>query len=176
MWPRTYSLTATASLPNPGYRPSTTVVAAARRQVATRPEELDYWIGRASGRRDAADSGWYFSGRRHLTEAVHQFLGGAGSAFVVTGSAGSGKSALLARAVTLTDPAVLASPRYAEAIAAARQAGTLPPPDAVDVALLAHNKETHRLLDDLIEALGGTPEPIPAGATGSAPCVAGCSG
>jgi hypothetical protein len=164
VWPRHYSLTTTACLPNPGYQPPTDVVSPARRQVAARAEELDYWLARASGRRDEKDGGWYFSGRRGLTDAVNGFLAGTGHTLVVTGTVGSGKSAVIARAVTLGDPDFLASPRYTEAVAEAQEAGTLPPPGSVDIAVLARNKETHQLLGDLIQGLGGTSSETVSGA------------
>nr|BFE72073.1 hypothetical protein GCM10020092_053740 [Actinoplanes digitatis] len=147
------------SLPNPGYRPPADLAGPQRRQVAADATELDYWLDRASGRPDH-DPGWYFTGRADLNRATARFLTGDGGVLIVTGSAGSGKSAVIARAVTLSDPDVLARPRYARAAQAAPP-GTLPPPGAVDVALLARNTDSVDLLTRLVTALGEQPRPAP---------------
>lgn len=143
-------------LPNPGYRPPDTAVADARRQVATGAAELDYWLDRASGRVAAGDPGWYFTGRRALTAAVARFLAIGTGLLLVTGAAGTGKSAIVARAVTLSDPEFLANPRYAAAVAAA-PVDTVPPPRSVAAAVLARNKSTVEVAEQLVLALGGAP-------------------
>jgi hypothetical protein len=142
-------------LPNPGFVPSTDVVAPALRQVADDASELDYWLDRASGRTDAGDAGWYFTGRSDLTGRVASFLAESSGILVITGAAGSGKSAVIARAVTLSDSGVLQLPRYATVIEQA-PAHTLPPPDSIDVALLARNTGALALLTRLRDALSET--------------------
>lgn len=143
-------------LPNPAYRPPDTAVGDARSQVASSAAELDYWLDRASGRVSTSDPGWYFTGRRRLTTQVSQFLASGTGLLLVTGAAGTGKSAIVARAVTLTDPKFLANPRYADAVAAA-PTETVPPPNSVAAAVLARNKSTVEVAEQLVVALGGAP-------------------
>lgn len=148
-------------LPNPGYQPKRHIVAAAREQVATDAEEMDYWLDRASGRLSATDPGWYFSGRRHLTTQVADFLHHGNGLLLITGAAGTGKSAIIARTVTLSDPRFRDEPRYAAAIASAPPE-TLPPPRSVDAAVLARNGHATDIAEQLIRALGATPTPATA--------------
>lgn len=146
-------------LPNPGYRPADTLISPGRRQLADPRGEIDYWLARASGRTHDTDPGWYFSGRTALNRQVTGFLTRpVPGALVVTGVAGSGKSAVIARAVTLADPAFRAHPHYRAAVAAA-PGGTVPPPGSIDAAVLARNKSADRILTDLIHALGRQPLP-----------------
>jgi ABC-type lipoprotein export system ATPase subunit len=49
---------------------------------------------------------------------LSQFLRDGDGTLVVTGAAGSGKSALLARLVTLTDPMFLSNPRFQDLVQA----------------------------------------------------------
>jgi len=68
---------------------------------------LEHWIPKATGAEIGA-VGWYFTGRRTALDEILSWL--SGDLFddrvrVVTGGPGSGKSALLARIVTLSDPA-----------------------------------------------------------------------
>ncbi|WP_372672914.1 hypothetical protein [Amycolatopsis kentuckyensis] len=140
-------------IPNPAYRPPDEVVSPALRQVATSAEELDYWLDRASGRLSGDDPGWYFSGRRELTGQVADFLRDGAGTLIVTGAAGTGKSAIIARAVTLSDPAFRSDTRYQDAIASAPPE-TVPPPGAVDVAVLARNKGVDEIVGQVLAALG----------------------
>ncbi len=130
-------------------------------EVSVSLTDLDYWLDRASGRTDGDDPGWYFSGRQGLAAAIADFLRDDTGNLVVTGVAGSGKSALLARAVTLSDPAFLSSPDYAAAVdAILRHAPeTIPPAGVVRVALLARNQGALGLLRSLAHGLGVTSTP-----------------
>ncbi|MEV7937201.1 ATP-binding protein [Kitasatospora sp. NPDC088264] len=145
-------------LPNPGYRPTTHLVAPQRSQVAATEEDMRYWISRASGRPNRKDPGWYFSGRRPLTRALASFLtdgppAGHSPSLIVTGTAGSGKSAVIARAVTLSDPGLRANPAYAGAIADS-PADTLPPEGSIDVAVLARQRTAEQVVTALLEGIG----------------------
>ncbi|MFJ5558752.1 ATP-binding protein [Streptomyces sp. NPDC093250] len=147
----------TRCLPNPGYTPPDTLIAPARRQVAATRSEIDYWLSRASGRTHDTDPGWYFSGRTDVNRRLAGFLTNPGpGALIVTGTAGSGKSAVIARAVTLTDPAFRTHPHYRTALTAAPE-DTLPPPGSIHAAVLARNKSADLILADLITALGHPP-------------------
>jgi len=152
-------------LPNPGYREPVHLVEQARRQVATSAAELDYWLSRASGRVDDSDSSWYFSGRVQLNRTIASFLREGTGTLVVTGGAGTGKSAVIARAVTLADPVLRQRLLVPEASAAdlaanlARQlanapSGTVPEAGSVDLAVLARGKDSAQLLGELVALLG----------------------
>ncbi|MFJ4849204.1 AAA family ATPase [Streptomyces sp. NPDC088733] len=154
-------------LPNPGYRPPDSLVARQRRQVAVSRQEMDYWISRASGRTGRSDSGWYFSGRQPLTRAVASFLNdgpprGHSPSLIVTGTAGSGKSAVIARAVTLSDPSFRADPNYAAAFDTA-PLETVPRPGSVDVAVLGRQRGPEEILALLLEGIGHAPLPATPG-------------
>ncbi|MEV7617154.1 hypothetical protein [Streptomyces sp. NPDC089799] len=148
----------TLALPNPGYRPQATTVADARREVAATPDDLDYWLEKASGRVNDLDPGWYFSGRRHLNADLAAFLSGPAGTLVVTGIAASGKSALLARAVTFSDAGFRAGPQFAAAVAYCPP-DTLPEQGSVTVAVDARQQEPLPLLRTLCRKLGVKPDP-----------------
>lgn len=144
-------------LPNPGYRPLPVLVGEARSAVAWNPGDFDtYWLSRATGQPSAGMSGWYFTGRAAQVRRMVEFLEGEGTALVVTGEVGSGKSALLARVVTLSDPRFRADEQYRPFIEAI-------PPDlvvpcgAVDAAVLARNTDADELTATLYTALTGEP-------------------
>ncbi|WP_267243109.1 hypothetical protein [Streptomyces sp. PR69] len=148
----------TPTLPNPGYRPRRAAVTPARAEVAATHDELEYWLDRASGRADADDPGWYFSGRRELNRRLARFVEGPAGVLVVTGAAASGKSAVLARAVTLSDPAFRASPRYADAVRRAPVDG-VPAEGSVQVAVSARNRGPLSLIEAIGVRLGCEPDP-----------------
>lgn len=153
--PRSIALAPTLCLPNPGYTPQPQLVESARQQVAATSADVDYWLDRASGRPETDDPGWYFSGRQEINEAVAAFLRNGLGSLIVTGTAGSGKSAIIARVVTLSDPTFAQDPRYVEATRG--QASTTPALEAIDVALLARKKSSAQLLSDLLTAITGAP-------------------
>jgi hypothetical protein len=149
----------TPCLPNPGYRPQRTLVGPARRQVATPADDVDVWLDRASGRPEDSDGGWYFSGRQRLNRDLTAFLTGPQGVLLLTGTAGSGKSAVLGRAVTLSDPQFRANPRYRHAVTSAPP-GTVPPEGAVSVAVLARQRTAADVLRELLAGLEITPLPV----------------
>lgn len=159
VYPQQPTLTESLALPNPGYRAPDDLVEPQRREVAAHLSELDYWLDRASGRTSSDDPGWYFSGRRALTEQIADFFRAHTGSLIVTGVAGSGKSALLARAVTLTDQKFLADDRFAEAVAAIRRSApeTIPPCGSVHAAVLARNQNTTSILRSIARAVGAEP-------------------
>ncbi|WKE68239.1 AAA family ATPase [Streptomyces sp. WP-1] len=161
-----------ACLPNPRYRAPVGTARPALRQLAltrsadigTNPSALDeFWLERASGRAAADDPGWYFSGRAELMGRLAGFLRTGKGVLVVTGAAGSGKSALLARLVTLSDPGFAADPSYTAMVAEIPER-LRPALGAVDVAVLARNKSAGAVVQDLVTNLGpgsGDPSPGP---------------
>ncbi|MFF2101718.1 AAA family ATPase [Streptomyces sp. NPDC058202] len=145
-------------LPNPGYT-DTTLLEDARSQVGWNRADLDeYWISRATGQMSASSPGWYFTGRAALITRMIEFLNGDDSVLIVTGPAGSGKSALLARLVTLSDPRFRADDAYRPLLDAIPEHLQVPE-GAVDAAVLARNTDPHELSAALYEALTGHPTP-----------------
>ncbi|MCX3063066.1 AAA family ATPase [Streptomyces beihaiensis] len=151
LWPHRQRDVPSACLPNPRYRPAEPLVSAPRVQVSLSRHTLAYWTSRASGRTSDQDPGWYFSGRATLMRSLVSFTRSGTGVLVVTGTAGSGKSALLARLVTLSDPDFLADPDLAS-MAQALPQDVRPAEGAVDIALLARAKTSMTLLQDLFAA------------------------
>ncbi|GCB46550.1 hypothetical protein SNL152K_3848 [Streptomyces sp. NL15-2K] len=147
----------TPTLPNPGYRPKPQVVTRAREEVAATAEELEYWLDRASGRASRDDPGWYFSGRQDINRRLTSFVRGPAGVLIVTGTAASGKSAVLARAVTLSDCAFRASPRYAEAVSKA-SADSVPDEGSIHVAVSARNRGPLSLIEAIGTRMGCEPD------------------
>ncbi|MFF3990579.1 AAA family ATPase [Streptomyces sp. NPDC001797] len=146
-------------LPNPGYT-DTTLLEDARAQIGWNRADLgDYWISRATGQMSGSTLGWYFTGRTAQIIRMTNFLGGDDGVLIVTGPAGSGKSALLARLVTLSDPRFRADATYQPLLAAIPEHLQVPE-GAVDAAVLARNTDPHELSAALYEALTGHPIPV----------------
>ncbi|WP_327301701.1 AAA family ATPase [Streptomyces goshikiensis] len=142
-------------LPNPGYAGAEPVLDASLSQVGWTRTELDgYWISRATGEVEAGTPGWYFTGRTVLVKQMLAFLRGTEGVLIVTGEAGSGKSALLARMVTLSDARFRADENYRSLIAAIPEELDVPE-GSVDAAVLARNADPDELALALYEALGG---------------------
>ncbi len=152
VWPDSRRDEPSLCLPNPHYQPKEQVVQASRQPVSLSASTLEqYWLARASGRTDDNDPGWYFSGRHTLMQALVKFVHDGAGVLVVTGAAGSGKSALLARLVTLSDPLFIS--RFADMVETV-PAPMRPRQGAVDAAVLARGKSSLALIEDLLAALG----------------------
>ncbi|MGW4759606.1 AAA family ATPase [Streptomyces chartreusis] len=139
-------------LPNPHYRPDAHVpVTPARRDLAVLQADMDaHWGPRGRGVTDAQDTGWFFTGRSALMRELVRTLQAEPGAVVLTGAAGTGKSAVLARLVTLADPVFLS--RH-QALAARIPAELCPPSGAVDVAVLATGKTAAEIAHQISGAL-----------------------
>lgn len=128
--------------PNPRYRPGMPSGLDLEMQRAY----SEHWVPKARGAPDGT-SGWYFTGREQaLTELVEwlERPSADGKARIVTGGPGSGKSALLARIVTLSHPA-----SRGEVLAAAEREpgpGGVPPAGVVSAAVHVR----HMLLNDVV--------------------------
>ncbi|MEV0192339.1 AAA family ATPase [Kitasatospora purpeofusca] len=155
-WPPSRRHVPSACLPNPAHRPQTAVGVAVAGLALTSGALDRYWIARASGQVGEDDPGWYFRGRTELVRDMIAFLRDGTGALVVTGAAGSGKSALLAQLVTLTDSTFLRDPRAQNALAAV-PADLRPVPDSVHAAVLARGKTALTLIEDLHAALDTRP-------------------
>lgn len=151
------SLAQSPCLPNPRYQPDQGTVARARRDLALRPADLEaHWDPRSRGVAKGAEGGWLFSGRTELMRRLIQATTGDAPPVLVTGVAGSGKSAVLARLVTLSDPGFCA--RYTDVVDSIL--GDLrPDPGAIDVAVLATGKVSHEVWGQIYEAVTGSRPP-----------------
>ncbi|MGY4744955.1 hypothetical protein [Streptomyces sp. ATMOS53] len=139
-------------LPNPHYRQASSVpLEPARGDLAISRQDLEtHWEPRSRGVTEAASPGWLFRGRERIMRGLVDATEAEPGAALVTGSAGSGKSAVLARLVTLSDPVFL--DRY-RAEAAAVPPGLAPRPRAVDVAVLATGKIGQEVIAQIFRAL-----------------------
>jgi hypothetical protein len=145
-------------LPNPGYVHLPEVLGVAQ---GHEPLAAEYWLDRATGRTQESDDGWYFRGRENLNRAVASFLDPQNrrGVMLITGCAGSGKSAVLARAVTLSDPVFRGESLYKAARDSAPQR-TLPPERSVTAAVLARHQDAAHVAADLLHALEQTPADV----------------
>ena len=101
----------------------------------------DHWWTRARGAYQDEDSrpGWYFTGRTALLRELTSWLEGAApsrAVRVVTGPAGTGKSAVLAWLCALSDPQLRAEIATARSDALANP-GTVPSPGRISAAIWA---------------------------------------
>lgn len=144
-------------LPNLGHTGSEPVLRASSRQVGWTRAQLDtFWVSRATGASERESPGWYFTGRTKLVKRILSFLTGAEGVLIVTGVAGSGKSALLARTVTLSDTRFRADETYRALVAEIPEELQVPE-GSVDAAVLARNTDSDELARVLCEALGDAP-------------------
>ncbi|MFJ8004061.1 P-loop NTPase family protein [Streptomyces fagopyri] len=151
------TLAPTPCIPNPGYRHVRESIVGSDGQAISAGD--GYWFDRATGRIQDDDVGWYFQGRDRLNRKVTSFLDGSRSrgVLMVTGVAGSGKSAVLARAVVLSDPDFRQQP-ICKTVLEAVPPDSVPPVSSVTAAVLARHKSAAEVAADILTALGGTPE------------------
>ncbi|MER5934636.1 tetratricopeptide repeat protein [Streptomyces sp. NPDC002054] len=124
---------------------------------AGREPELVEHLVRAARGADRVDEGWFFSGRRRvLGEIVGWLQAGEPGLFLVTGSAGCGKSAVLGRISTLSSAPHRADIRAHDALA---PEDPDPGEGSVDVSLHLRGSTVQQLAEALAEALR---LPVPA--------------
>jgi Trypsin-like peptidase domain len=113
----------------------------------------DHWIPKARSAELSSDA-WYFTGRASVLRALVSWLSDATSGrkiHVVTGSPGTGKSAILARLVTLADEPTRRTIDAAQALNGI-DAGTIPPLGTFNLALNARGKTLLETLDAVATA------------------------
>ncbi len=138
-------------LPNPHHRDDTATVADARHDLALPRDDLrTHWAPRARGVTRDEQPGWLFTGRAALMRELIDAATAAPETTLITGGAGSGKSAVLARLVTLSDPQF--RQQYADTVADIPEA-LRPPSGAVDVAVVATGKLHTEVLAQICHAL-----------------------
>lgn len=147
-------------LPNPGYIHMPDLLGAIQQQA---PLSAEYWLDRATGRPQESDTGWYFRGREGLNRTVASFLSPQSprGVLLVVGCAGSGKSAVLARAVALSNPVFRLTPLYKAAEAISPE-DTIPPKGSVTAAVLARHLDAAEVAGALLDALGVPREEVDA--------------
>jgi len=143
-------------LPNPHYRGIEGVItSAARHSLALALSDLNtHWGPRSRGVASDDEAGWLFTGRASLMRALIAAATGRPRATVVTGGAGSGKSAALARLVTLSDEDFVKT-HAAEVVAIPDE--LRPPVGAVDAAVLATGKLPGQILTQICQFLAVPP-------------------
>jgi WD40 repeat protein len=140
-------------LPNPWHRPElSTSVTEVRRELSLRPEDvLAHWGPRSRGVASEGQAGWLFTGRARLMREIVGITTAAPGTTVISGAAGSGKSTVLARLVTLSDESFCET--YAAEVSSV-PVDLRPAVGAVDAAILATGKYPRDVLVQLLEALG----------------------
>ncbi|MGH8931192.1 MAG: hypothetical protein ACRDZO_11360, partial [Egibacteraceae bacterium] len=117
-------------------------------------EALDeaHFLPKAAGI-EAGEAGWFFTGRVDALTRICEWLRLAGDPLlVVTGSAGTGKSAILGRVITLSVPAYRGQAEAAGVLAGAAD-GTVPGLGDVGLAFHARERDVNDLLRFLAEQL-----------------------
>jgi len=148
-------------LPNPQYRkhqPSRLVEEVAR-SIARGTDLESHFFPKAVGI-DSLETGWHFTGRVDATRAILQWMtqapppGPIGHLYVLAADGGTGKSALLGRLISLSDPTYRSKAKaqgWAEV--ADRPFGTVPEPDQIDAALNLRSLTAQTAADHLAEIL-----------------------
>lgn len=133
-------------IPNPNY-------GARRLGALFADEELATHFDPASRGVSAGEAGWYFTGRHKELAQIVKWLRKRTSGdkpFVITGSPGSGKSALVSRLVALSD----GSRRERLPDLSSLPPGTVPPVDSINAVVWCHNKTADQIVTDLSNRLG----------------------
>ncbi len=115
----------------------------------------EHWIPRAHGT-DLTSNISYFRGREQALREIVAWLGSEDrrdTLRVMTGAPGAGKSAILARLVTLSDPKYRRA-RKARRLFANLPQDTLPPEGIVDVAVHARGKTVSQVAEIIADKIG----------------------
>jgi hypothetical protein len=116
-------------------------------------EELAAHFGPESRGVTAGERGSYFTGRHDELARIAAWLKtGGGGLLVVTGSPGSGKSALVSRVVVLSDPELRKAIPNVDRL----DEKTVPPEGAIDAVIWCHNKSFDRVVSELADKLSVT--------------------
>ena len=117
------------------------------------PALRTHWDPRARGVELEAEQGWYFTDRTTVLRELVSWLKDPPDAHtrarVVTGGMGSGKSAVLARLVTLSDPQYRLHYHFP---AGSTDESAMPPDGAIDIAVRASGKTLEQLVGVIADA------------------------
>jgi hypothetical protein len=117
------------------------------------PVFSNYFEPLARGVQRAGIAGWYFTGRESALREIVGWLAEIGyGALIVTGEPGSGKSAVLARIVTMADAGYRAT--VPPAVLDAAPPGTLPLEGIIDVAIRASGMTAFGIAQAIAARLG----------------------
>ena len=143
--------------------PPPSAAAQRRSRLAGQRALKEHWDPHGRGVEQAARPGWFFTGRRRVLSQLVAWLTAAPDSAdnirVITGGPGSGKSAVLARLVTLSNPAYRASmpvPLAADDPVADLRTG------AIDIAVHARTAPVSEVVSVLAVAVGAPPSDLDA--------------
>lgn len=142
-------------IPNPRYNRNVPLGVDLESQRTT--DFTHHWMPRAQGA-ETTSNAWYFTGRERALREIVGWLNNDkpdSNVVVVTGAAGTGKSALLARLVTLSDPRYRQQVRDAGALNDA-QPDTIPAEGSIDIAIQARGKSLLEVIDSIASSLNLT--------------------
>src|SRR5262249_33647399 len=132
---------------------ASSVVGQRRSRLAGQRALKEHWDPRGRGVERAARPGWFFTGRRQALSQLVAWLTAvpnpADNVRVITGGPGSGKSAVLARLVTMSDPWYRVG--MPGPLAAGDPVANLPP-GAIDVAVHARTAPAEEVVTALAVA------------------------
>ncbi|MFD7204400.1 AAA family ATPase [Streptomyces sp. NPDC059893] len=149
VWPRSRSDAPSPCLPNPRYwiKDKTNFGAPEAESIAPFTPS-NYWITRASGTSSEKDVAWHFTGRQRIVEKIQEFLGSGEGVCLLTGEAGSGKSAIIGHLVVHGNARIRSD--VPQDILNMLETGTSP---CVDIAVLARNKSAASVAREIRTAL-----------------------
>lgn len=146
--------------PNPRYRPFLPIgvdLKSQERLSSMDPADISsHWGPRGRGVEIQSQAGWYFAGRTRILRELVQWLktpSADAMPQVITGGPGVGKSAVLARLVTMADPGYRAQAPLQDV-----DPDTIPPKGCIDVAIHAKGKTRAELVRAISQATGGHTE------------------
>ena len=137
-------------IPNPRYKGALRAEDVETRRRRLEPVKEHFMP--ASRGVEVGEMGWYFSGRTRLLKQLVDWLKSAEHGLVVvTGPAGSGKSAVMGRLATLSDPSYRAEAERIGALSGTVP-DTLPPSDIIDMAVHLKGKTLFDCLGAVADA------------------------
>ncbi|WP_328298633.1 NACHT and WD repeat domain-containing protein [Streptomyces sp. NBC_00435] len=149
VWPRSRSDAPSPCLPNPRYWLKEKTTFGAPESESSHPfTPSNYWITRASGTSSENDVAWHFTGRQKIVEEIQEFLRSGEGVCLVTGEAGSGKSAIIGHLVVHGNARIRSD--VPQDILNVLETSSAPP---VDIAVLARNKSTASVSQEIRTAL-----------------------
>lgn len=125
------------------------------RRLGHDPAHEDHWGPRGRGAEPYLRTGWYFTGRVAVLREINQWLAHPkppARGLVVTGDPGAGKSAVLARLVTLAEPG--SRREVPDHVLRRAGPGTVPEIGSIDVAVNAAGRTLEQVARQIADTLG----------------------